>query len=93
MSPMKTTACHIAITATLLCGSNSNLAAVESAKTLRPNIVIIMTDDMGFSDIGCYGGEIETPSLDRLAAEGIRLGSAPAKSGLQRPIHTRPENG
>jgi len=35
----------------------------------RPNIVLIMTDDMGFSDIGCYGGEIETPNIDRLAAE------------------------
>lgn len=39
----------------------------------RPNIVLIMCDDMGFSDIGCYGGEIETPHLDRLAAEGMRF--------------------
>ncbi|HEO69658.1 MAG TPA: arylsulfatase [Candidatus Hydrogenedentes bacterium] len=39
----------------------------------RPNIVIIMADDMGYSDIGCYGGEIETPSLDRLAREGVRF--------------------
>ncbi|MDZ8120251.1 arylsulfatase [Pontiella agarivorans] len=38
----------------------------------RPNIVLIMVDDMGYSDIGCYGGEIETPNLDRLAANGIR---------------------
>ncbi|MEZ5326536.1 MAG: sulfatase-like hydrolase/transferase [Verrucomicrobiales bacterium] len=35
----------------------------------RPNIVIIMADDMGYSDAGCYGGEIETPNIDRLAAE------------------------
>ena len=34
------------------------------------NILIILNDDMGFSDIGCYGGEIETPNLDRLAANG-----------------------
>ncbi len=39
----------------------------------RPNIVLIMCDDMGWSDIGCYGGEINTPNLDRLAAEGLRF--------------------
>ncbi|HEY8505844.1 MAG TPA: sulfatase-like hydrolase/transferase [Gemmataceae bacterium] len=39
----------------------------------RPNIVIILADDMGFSDLGCYGGEIETPNLDRLAANGLRF--------------------
>ena len=39
----------------------------------RPNIVLIMCDDMGFSDIGCYGGEVMTPNLDRLAAEGMRF--------------------
>ncbi|MDH3582683.1 MAG: arylsulfatase [Phycisphaerae bacterium] len=39
----------------------------------RPNVVLIMCDDMGWSDIGCYGGEIRTPHLDRLAAEGMRF--------------------
>jgi arylsulfatase len=39
----------------------------------RPNIILIMSDDMGFSDIGCYGGEIETPVLDSLAKDGIRF--------------------
>src|SRR5512142_167515 len=39
----------------------------------RPNIVVIMADDMGFSDIGCFGSEIRTPNLDRLAAGGLRL--------------------
>jgi arylsulfatase len=38
----------------------------------RPNIVLIMSDDMGYSDIGCYGSEIRTPTLDRLAANGLR---------------------
>jgi len=39
----------------------------------RPNVVVIMTDDLGFSDIGCYGAEIETPNLDKLAADGLRF--------------------
>jgi arylsulfatase len=38
----------------------------------RPNVVVILADDMGFSDVGCYGGEIETPNIDRLAADGLR---------------------
>ena len=38
-----------------------------------PNIVLIMCDDMGWSDIGCYGGEVKTPNLDQLAAEGLRF--------------------
>jgi len=39
----------------------------------RPNIILIMADDMGFSDIGCFGSEIATPNLDRLAHEGVRF--------------------
>jgi arylsulfatase A-like enzyme len=39
----------------------------------RPNIVVILSDDMGFSDVGCYGGEIATPNLDALAANGLRF--------------------
>lgn len=44
-----------------------------SEASLRPNIILIMCDDMGFSDIGCYGGEVQTPHLDRLAEEGMRF--------------------
>ena len=36
-----------------------------------PDIVMVMTDDMGYSDLGCYGGEIETPHLDKLARDGV----------------------
>lgn len=39
----------------------------------RPNIVLILNDDMGYSDLGCYGSEIETPNLDRLATGGLRF--------------------
>ncbi len=45
----------------------------RSTDQSRPNIIIIMADDMGFSDIGCYGGEVSTPNLDKLAANGIKL--------------------
>ncbi len=39
----------------------------------RPNVLLVLLDDMGFSDLGCYGGEIETPNVDRLAANGLRF--------------------
>lgn len=43
-----------------------------SAESAVPNVVLILADDMGYSDLGCYGGEIDTPTLDRLAAHGVR---------------------
>lgn len=44
-----------------------------SGDTSRPNIILMMADDMGYSDIGCYGSEIATPNLDRLAGSGLRF--------------------
>ncbi len=49
------------------------VAAQATAAESRPNVVIIMADDMGFSDLGCYGGEIQTPRLDQLAENGLRF--------------------
>lgn len=46
-------------------------AAINQTK--KPNVLIILADDMGYSDLGCYGGEIETPNLDKLAGNGIRF--------------------
>lgn len=52
----------------------SNLIGTAvAAEASPPNIVLILADDLGWSDIGCYGGEIPTPNLDRLAAEGLRF--------------------
>ncbi len=42
-------------------------------ESISPNIVIILADDMGYSDIGCYGSEIRTPNIDKLAREGVRF--------------------
>ena len=50
----------------LLAGLSLPLTAEE-----RPNIILIMVDDMGWSDIGCHGSEIETPNIDRIAGEGM----------------------
>jgi arylsulfatase len=47
--------------------------AVSAAPAKRPNIIVMMADDMGFSDLGCYGGEIDTPHIDSLAKGGIRF--------------------
>ena len=49
------------------------LFAVALSAADKPNIVVILADDMGYSDLGCYGGEIQTPNLDRLAAGGLRF--------------------
>src|SRR5437868_7657772 len=57
--------------ATILVASLVSNAAAADLK--RPNIVVILSDDMGFSDLGCMGGEIATPNLDALAAGGVRF--------------------
>ncbi|MEY3000558.1 MAG: hypothetical protein RL648_772, partial [Verrucomicrobiota bacterium] len=49
---------------------------LQAAASDLPNIVLILADDMGWSDLGCYGGEVQTPNIDRLAAEGIRFTQA-----------------
>ncbi len=62
---MKST--FIALLAFCLC-----LPAIGAGKK-QPDIIVIMADDAGYSDFGCYGGEIETPALDKLAANGLRF--------------------
>jgi arylsulfatase A-like enzyme len=60
----------------------------------RPNIVLILADDLGYSDIGCYGGEIRTPNLDRLGREGVRFRQffntarcSPSRASLLTGLH------
>jgi arylsulfatase len=47
--------------------------APSAQRRSKPNFIVILADDMGFSDAGCYGGEVETPNLDRLASHGLRF--------------------
>ncbi len=46
-------------------------APVRSANSAKTNVIYIVLDDMGFSDLGCYGSEIKTPNIDELAANGL----------------------
>src|SRR4051812_43843867 len=48
-------------------------ALAQAAAPARPNIILILADDMGYSDLGCYGSEIATPNLDKLAQSGVRF--------------------
>lgn len=70
------------------------MRAMSGSPADRPNIVLIMSDDMGFSDIGCYGGEIATPNLDRLAEGGMRFSQfynyarcCPTRASLLTGLH------
>ena len=60
----------------------------------RPNIVLILADDLGYSDLGCYGGEIPTPTLDALGRGGVRLTQfynaarcSPSRASLLTGLH------
>ncbi|MGK0483960.1 MAG: arylsulfatase A-like enzyme [Planctomycetota bacterium] len=69
---------HLTFALTLTaCAATDAPQTQEDAPTVtaskRPHIVLVMADDMGYTDIGCYGSEIRTPTLDRLAADGVRM--------------------
>jgi hypothetical protein len=59
---------HMKNLLTLLCLLVSLVVAAE-----EPNVIIFMTDDIGYSDLGCFGSEIETPNVDALAKKGLRF--------------------
>src|SRR5437762_2960928 len=59
-----------------------------------PSVVLIVADDLGYSDLGCYGGEIHTPTLDRLGRQGVRLSQfyntarcSPSRASLLTGLH------
>src|SRR5688500_17283063 len=66
----------------------------QPAPARRPNIIVILADDLGYSDVGCYGSEIATPHLDRLAAGGLRFTQlynsgrcCPSRASLMTGLH------
>ena len=61
-------ATRLFIACVMICIAAGLLGADE-----RPNILLVLVDDMGYSDLGCYGGEIDTPQIDSLAANGLRF--------------------
>lgn len=64
---------HIGFIVGLACSVTTKGSAASNAGAPRPNIILILADDAGYSDFGCYGGEIPTPNIDALAANGVRL--------------------
>jgi arylsulfatase A-like enzyme len=73
-----------------------NHATAATLENIRPNIILILTDDMGFSDVSCYGGKlISTPNIDRMASEGIQFSqyysvspiSSPSRTGILTGMH------
>ena len=74
---------------------SANLFSCSEPDAKKPNIVLIMADDIGYSDIGCYGGEIKTPNIDRLANQGVRFTTVynmskcnPTRSSLLTGLYT-----
>jgi arylsulfatase len=61
------------VVAGVLLLTSPGVCTADEPASSRPNIVVILADDLGYSDVGCYGGEIETPNLDKLAAGGVRF--------------------
>ena len=79
------------VSALLFSGTLSATAAERP-----PNIVLIMADDLGYSDIGCFGGEIRTPNLDRMGDRGVRFsnfynnaGCVPTRASLLTRLYPR----
>ena len=74
----------------------SNVGLYLSAQT-QPNVVILLADDLGYKDVGCYGGPVKTPAIDQLAKDGVRFTDfysgcavcSPSRATFNRRHHIR----
>ncbi|NGM65530.1 arylsulfatase [Sphingobacterium sp. SGR-19] len=69
---MKTIILNVSSILFFVCSIIGSAFAQSKVAAKRPNIIVILADDLGYSDLGCYGGEINTPNLDWLASQGVR---------------------
>lgn len=81
--------------ALVLIFASLSMTSAGEVENTRPNIIVILTDDMGYSDLGCYGSEIETPNLDGLASNGVRFSQfyntsrcSPTRSSLMTGLYS-----
>lgn len=80
INPMK------AIIAGLTAFTLAPLAALHAASETKPNIIVILADDLGYGDVGCYGAtKIKTPNIDRLAREGRKFTDAHSPASVCSP--------
>lgn len=86
-------------TSSLIAGLTMITGLVAAQKQTRPNVIVILADDMGYSDLGCYGSEIRTPNLDKLAAQGLRFTqfyntprSSPTRASLLTGLYSHQAN-
>src|ERR1051326_9379934 len=94
---MKQLIVSIVLMIALLAAGNSFVLAQQKSSFKQPNIILIVADDLGYGDVGCYGQKkIETPNIDRLAKEGLRFKQfyagtsvcAPSRASLMTGLHT-----
>ena len=82
------------LTVALLLTVATTTTAIASDKIEKPNIVFLLVDDLGYSDVGCYGNTLnETPNVDRLAREGMRFTNAYAASAVCSPTRASIQTG
>lgn len=84
----------LVLTALSICWSCKKVKAIEN-QDVRPNILLIVADDMGYADLGCFGSDISTPNIDALAAEGLRFTnfySAPSCAPTRASLLTGADN-
>ncbi len=82
---MKLRMFFVAITATIVGMATTTMSAARLFAAERANIIVILADDLGYGDPGCYGGKIATPQMDKLASQGTRFTDAHTTSGVCSP--------